>query len=104
MNYFWSDFIAKRINMKLSNTEPPLKKIDDISSINNTANYIELNKEIFLNNKIRIYVEPKKSIYYLNLKKNKKIVILGKKDIDGIEWSKVKTENGEEGWCILTKI
>ena len=72
MNYFWSDFIAKRINMKLSNTEPPLKKIDDISSINNTANYIELNKEIFLNNKIRIYVEPKKSIYYLNLKKIKK--------------------------------
>jgi hypothetical protein len=78
-----------------------LKKTNDFVPLDINNDCSQLDKEIKLVVKIKIYIEPKKSIYFLYGKKNQKIIILGKKTIDEIKWSKVRTENGDEGWCII---
>jgi hypothetical protein len=78
-----------------------LKKADNFIPLDITDNCSQLDNEIKLNVKIKIYIEPKKSINFLYAKKNQKIIILGKKTIDGIKWSKIRTESGDEGWCII---
>ena len=54
-----------------------------------------------VDSKTKLFAEPKKSIFYLNLEQGQQIIISGKKIIDGIEWNKVETEGGNKGWCVL---
>ncbi|MDR2972228.1 MAG: DUF805 domain-containing protein [Bacteroidales bacterium] len=101
MFYFWQegDIGPNKYGDDPKMEERNLKKLISMS-INNENS--KLNETIILNQKIRFYGEPKINICYLNLKKNQKIIILEYLDINGIKWNKVKTEKGDEGWCIFT--
>jgi uncharacterized membrane protein YhaH (DUF805 family) len=101
--YFWQegDIGPNKYGDDPKMEERNFKKLISMNVINEN---FKLNETIILNKKIRFYNEPKISIYYLNLKKNQKLIIIGFFDINGIKWSKVKTEKGDEGWCIFTLI
>ena len=76
------------------------RNLNDFTSMNTVNDNYQLNNVITVNSKTKLYIEPKKSIFYLYVKKNQQIQILGKKTIDGIQWIKAKTKNGDEGWFL----
>ena len=84
-----------------------LTSSSDVSDVNENMENLallstkEYSETIILDTKTKLFSEPKKSIHYLNLKKDQKITIFGHITIDGIKWNKAETENGDKGWCIL---
>ena len=75
------------------------KNIGNLKSLNKR----EYNITKILDLNLKMYIEPKKSIFYTNLKKDQNITIFGDKNIKGTKWYKIETENGEKGWCILSE-